>query len=1412
MEKFTVIDLKAEAKRRGLRGYSKLRKAELIYLLTQSTQRGERPKGEVIFVEEPEVIFVEEPKQSLKNKKKREREVRRAEKKSRKAEKRQREAEKKSRNAKKNRKKRESKKRQKSKKEKAKPKLEDDVDIDKLVKDIEESEALKRKRSVETLNDKRRLDNIRSQTFKIIETDSAFNKFVKQYKIEEVKNEEEKKETIRILEKQIKRLKKKKRKTKDGKRKRTFQKVIDGKAKERHRPLKEVYEPKRFLSAVKPTILTFLTENSDIKIQLVLKCKMSRTDLVTGEVEYTDAYFGSHYEINFQGVDVSNLYKTMTDKMLKSFAEYQQNGSNWVFDSIEELQLNTIKYEPLSGSSYIPLPKALANKKAIINMKNTDHQCFKWCVTRALNPVDKDSERITKILRLQAEKLNWKGLNFPMELTQIARFEKLNEVSVNVYGYNQNEIYPLRVSTRTSDYSHQINLLFISEGEKKHYCLIKNMSRLLASQVSTRKAKKFFCPRCLNSFGRQDLLDKHLELCGDNEAVRIKMPEEGTFLQFKNNHKRMDIPFVIYADFESIMRKLRTVQRNLEKNPTTYGPYTEKKILHIPVSFCYDVMCSFDDKFSKVVEFTALSNEDDVAQKFADSLEQEVRSIYKSHPKKEMIFTKATNAIYKKYKTCWMCDGEFTDKDPKVRDHCHYTGKFRGAAHNSCNIKYRRPKFTPVIFHNLSGYDAHLFIKKLSSTKGNIDCIPNNEEKYISFTKHVEVDRFTPRGEEKEVIVTRELRFIDSMKFMNSSLDKLACNLAGLNDMRCKESQCENKEMVFLDIDIKYVAHFKCKKCGRKEKRMLNKKEIQKKFRNTYNHYINNDKHFRLLLRKGVYPYEWLDSLERLNETQLPSKDAFYSNLSGEGISDEDYMHAQNVWSTFNMKTMRDYHNLYNKTDVLLLADVFENFRKVCKENYDLDPCWYYTAPGLAWDACLKLTKSKLELLTDPDMLLMFEKGVRGGVSMISNRHGQANNKYMKDEFDETKPSKYIVYLNANNLYGYAMSKKLPIGGFKWMTEEEVKDWKNHPCILEVDLEYPKELHDLHNDYPLAPERLKINKVEKLIPNLNDKQRYVLHYESLKQYESLGLKITKIHRGIKFKESDWMKQYIDLNTNLRAKAKNDFEKDFFKLMNNSVYGKTIENLRKRVDISFVNTEKKAKKLVAKPNFKKCTIFSENFCAIEMRKTQIYFNKPVYLGMCILDLSKTLMYDFHYNYIRSKYNERAKLLFTDTDSLAYEIQTKDFYKDISPDVEAKFDTSNFEPSHPSGILTGKNKKVIGMFKDEAGGKIIEEFVGLRAKLYSYKMFKSKKENKKCKGVKEAVVKSKISFNDYKRCLFSGNKLYRQMNVFRSRKHEIFTEEINKVALSADDDKRIILPDKVNTLAYGHALACNVSEKV
>jgi len=434
----------------------------------------------------------------------------------------------------------------------------------------------------------------------------------------------------------------------------------------------------------------------------------------------------------------------------------------------------------------------------------------------------------------------------------------------------------------------------------------------------------------------------------------------------------------------------------------------------------------------------------------------------------------------------------------------------------------------------------------------------------------------------------------------------------------------------------------------------------------------------------------------------------------------------------------------------------------------------------------------------------MIKQGIRGGISTILNRYGVANNKYMGIQYDNNKPSSFITYLDANSLYGWAMSKPLPTHGFTWMDNNELDKWRDIPCILEIDLEYPEELHDLHNVYPLAPESIKLEKssVLKLMPNLNNKQNYVLHYTNLKLYESLGLKINKIHRGIKFEESAWLKKYIDLNTCLRTKATNDFEKDFFKLMNNSVFGKTMENIENREDVRLVTDEKQALKLAAKPNYDSRTIFDENLIAIHMKRTKIVYNKPIYLGMCILDLSKTLMYDFHYNYIKTKYGDSAELLFTDTDSLCYEIKTKDFYVDISDDIESRFDTSEYPKDHPSGIKSDINKKVIGMFKDEAAGRQNEVFVGLRAKLYSYKMFEDGEDHKKCKGVKKNVVKKSITHEDYKDCLFTRREQLINMNVIRSHLHEMYTEEVNKIALSADDDKRIIMKDNISTLAYGH----------
>ena len=1119
-----------------------------------------------------------------------------------------------------------------------------------------------------------------------------------------------------------------------------------------------LYGPSEFLHIAKPHVINIMASNRNIKTKLYLNCLMSKKEEL-GTLIKKFKFRSIGYKIITEATDPHEIYNEMVDEIEEEIQKVEQAaGSGWVFLEVENLTLHTDIWDPIKASSYIDLPAELKNKKALINMKNKDNKCFLWSVLRGLNPKDRDAERIDKDLKSKENTLNMEGIEYPVNIKEdIKRFEKQNpDISISILGYSKDEkIYPLRRSKHAMKNKRKYNivLLLIKDGDNSHYCYVKNESALLSSQVNSHKGKLYFCLNCLNGFDTPEKLDNHKEYCNEEESVKINMPKPDTFIKFKNYLHSERAPFVIYADFESLLKPLDACEPDPNKS------YTLKYQKHEPLSFVYYIK-SFDEsvyKSEKRIYIKENEEDPDPIDVFLNWLESDVK-IISELGNEPMKITKEEQEQFNQASNCWIC-GQLLNLEDRVRDHCHFTGRYRGAAHNRCNLKYRKPNNISVFFHNLSGYDSHLFIKKLNNTMGNIDCIPNNEENYISFSKTIKTGEYkNEKGETKDKYF--KIIFKDSLKFMASSLDALVNNLS--------EDDFKNLKKYFTPEEVK------------------------------------------LLKQKGFFPYEYLDSIEKLKDTTPPPQKAFYSKLTGKGINNYNYKHVLNVWKTFKMKTFKNFLEVYNVSDVLLLADVFEKFRDVCLKNYGLDPVYYYTAPGLAWDAMLKMTKINLELLSDVDMLLMIEKGIRGGISIISNRYGKANNKYMKD-FNKKELSKFLMYVDANNLYGVGMSQKLPVHSFKWMTNQEIENifnnrivqvWENTPCILEVDFEYPEELHDIHNDYPLCPERVECEHgVKKLIPNLRHKNNYVIHYKNLMQCLRLGMKLKKIHRGIKFIEVAFLKPYIDKNTSLRALAKNNFEKDFFKLMNNSVFGKTMENIRNRVNVKLVDAGEQFKKLAAKPNYNGRKIFNENLVSVHMKKTSLTMNKPVYLGMTILDLSKTVMYDFHYKYIKPKYGSKAKLLFTDTDSFLYEIQTEDFYKDISGDVKDRFDTSDYPENHPSGIPTGINKKVLGMFKDEAAGKVIKEFVGLRAKLYSYKMDEGK-ENKRCKGIKKAVVEKSITHENYKTCLTTGKEQLRRQNIIRSYEHVLYTEEVNKIALSAADDKRYLLKDSFDTLAWGH----------
>ncbi|KYN17530.1 hypothetical protein ALC57_10179 [Trachymyrmex cornetzi] len=540
-----------------------------------------------------------------------------------------------------------------------------------------------------------------------------------------------------------------------------------------------------------------------------------------------------------------------------------------------------------------------------------------------------------------------------------------------------------------------------------------------------------------------------------------------------------------------------------------------------------------------------------------------------------------------------------------------------------------------VIFYNLSGYDAHFIIKEIATAyDGHVNLLPITKEKYISLTKHV--DSTKDKNEKNFQRNCVKLRFIDSYKFLNASLDKLA--------------SCLDKDKL---------------------------KIVRSEFSTL------SDEEFELLTRKGTFPYEYIDCVEKLQDTRLSSRELFFSSLMGDTVSESNYAHAVNVWQRFSIRTLGEYSDLYLKTDVLLLADIFRNSYIT---SYGLDPAHYYTLPGFTWDAMLKHTRVRFELLTDIDMVMFIERGIRGGLSQCSDRYAQANNKYMRS-YDSSKSSSYLMYYDVNNLYGWAMCQSLPCAEFRWVEDASNFDVSaiapdsSTGYILEVNLEYPQRLHDRHTDLPFCPMRDKPpgKRENKLLATLYDKQRYVIHYRNLQQCTRHGLRITKIHRVLQLAQFAWLRDYIELNTQFRTRAKNDFEKNLYKLMNNAVFGKTMDNVRNHIDVKLLTKwdgRYGAEAMIAKSNFHSRSVFAENLIAVKLRKLEVKFDKPIYVG---------------------------------------HIECKDVYETIKRDI-ARFDTSDYPADNAYGMPLA-NKKVPGLMKDKNNGALMTEFVGLRAKMYA-----------------------------------------------------------------------------------------------
>jgi hypothetical protein len=1006
-------------------------------------------------------------------------------------------------------------------------------------------------------------------------------------------------------------------------------------------------------------------------------------------------------------------------------------------------------------------------------------------------------------------------LNYPVNLDEIEEFEKINKIPINVFKLSNKRGLVVFYRHKIVSETKRINLLLIKNENTTHYVYIRNLNGLLKDNTHTLHC----CDNCLQRFQEKEAYDNHINnnKCEEfnGEALQVLPTEKKKYNYFKGYKKRQMNPFVIYADMESQLKDITNMdpEKIEELLHVLYDDPSKTKNLQLHVA--KHVGIKLVSRYPELIEDSYRQFDGDNAVidslNYIMELQDKIINIIEN-TNIPYNLTEEEQEYHNKTNICWLCNGicdnhkivklneyerwnkeksyslEYDKDNIKVIDHDHLNGSYRGPAHKSCNLKCNLKKYKlPVFFHNGKGYDSHFIFQYAGLINKEITVIPLTDEKYLSYT----IDRTI---------------FLDSFSFISTSLEKLVNGLKGVND------------------------DDKCFKVFNKEFDISN--ELKE-----------------LLKMKGVFPYDWYNSDEKLLEQQLPKKEDFYSMLNNENCSEENYNRAKRVYELSRCKNFKDYLDLYLKTDVILLADCFEYFRDFCYKFYGLDPIWYLTAPGFSWDAMLyggfrkhKINNYDYNTSLDKklfiscfqegqeDMLNMIKSSMRGGISVITHRYSEANNKYMKN-YNPDEDDYHNIYLDANNLYGAAMSKYIPLGHYKWndkISLNKILSTKNNNYIgyiVEVDLEIPIELHDYFNDYPLAVENtsyepspymkevaeklnVKQSKVNKLIPNLYNKTKYVTHYQNLKLFWQLGLKITKLHRVLQFEQKPFLQDYIMFNTNMRSQTKLDYEKDLFKLFNNAIFGKTMENVEKRIDVRLINDENTFMKHVCKPYYKSSKIFSNNLCAIHLNKTEVIYDKPIGVGYTILELSKHHMYDFHYNVMKKKYNENLKLLFTDTDSLCYRIKTKDLYEDMK-EMSDYFDFSDYPEDHK--CYSDKNKKVIGKFKDECNSKPLKTFAGIRSKMYKIEIDDGKTKGT-MKGIKTNVSKN-IDIEAYKNCLFSNNindnKTEVSFNLFQNKNHIMKTISITKTALCSFDDKRYYI-NSIDSYAHGHYKAVDMND--
>jgi hypothetical protein len=581
------------------------------------------------------------------------------------------------------------------------------------------------------------------------------------------------------------------------------------------------------------------------------------------------------------------------------------------------------------------------------------------------------------------------------------------------------------------------------------------------------------------------------------------------------------------------------------------------------------------------------------------------------------------------------------------------------------------------------------------------------------------------------------------------------------------------------------------------------------------------------LMSKGVFPYDFVRRESDLQEAAFPSQDAFHNFLTDTACSDADYARAVRAWNEFGASSLGDYMMGYLEMDIRQLADIFESYRRLSLSDDGLDPVHYISCPGMSFDSALKCANAELELLTDNEMYRMFERGIRGGMTFTNLHHVSADN------------DTFLLPVDANNLYGQALSMPLPVGDFRWVDEQELQlNWSEDSVLalddddefaflFELDLVYPTDIHRRTEELPLAPEKLtiafedfpafmqqlwrqmngdrKYRGTSKLMLTCRDKLQYVVHSRLLKFYLRQGLRIQRFHRAIQFRQAAFFGENIQRNSSRRAQAIDEFKKSYYKSKNNSLFGKTMENVRKRHSVRICTDNHQAEVLSSNPRLKDFFLVNDKLSVFQLGKETVVLNRPVYMGQCVLDLSKLVMYELLYEKLIptvTSLGGSLQLCGGDTDSFFLCVRNVDVERQLLPRMQADglLDASNYPPQHE--LYSTKHKAQLGCVKDESAGVRFKEWLLLRPKLYSFKSHQGQYGCKKAaKGIQRAALRKLISHDDFVSAYENLCEMDVRVRRIMSKRHQLYTIQQQKRALTVWEDKRAWIAANVS-LPFGH----------